>query len=90
MTSAFFFCLVFSYLAKFLGSFDSQYEALFGGIDISNEMIGKKIFQQIKKVKFDDLDVKELSQKITRYLKSSQRTFALPVGEVMLNRTGGL
>ena len=48
MMSAF-FCLVFSYLAKFLGSFDSQYEALFGGIDISNEMIGKKIFQQIKK-----------------------------------------
>ncbi len=44
----FFFCLVFSYLAKFLGSFDSQYETLFGGIDISNEMIGKKILQTNK------------------------------------------
>jgi hypothetical protein len=70
----YFIPLVFSYLAKFLGSFDSQYETLFGGIDLSNEMI----------------DIKELSQKITRYLKTSQRTFALPVGEVMLNRKGRL
>ena len=33
-----------------------------------------------------DLDVKDLSQKIVRYLKTSQRSIALPVGEVMLNR----
>jgi len=31
-------------LAKFLGRLDSQYELLFGGIDSSNENIGKKIF----------------------------------------------
>jgi GTPase SAR1 family protein len=33
-----------------------------------------------------ELDLRELSQKITRYLKTSQRTLSLPVGEVMLNR----
>jgi hypothetical protein len=31
-------------LAKFLGSLDSQYELLFGGMDLSNEMIGQEIF----------------------------------------------
>ncbi|CAF4094328.1 unnamed protein product, partial [Rotaria sp. Silwood1] len=62
----------FSYLAKFLGSFDSQYEALFGGNESSNEIS----------------DLRDLSQKITRYLKTSQRTLSLPVGEVMLNRKG--
>ncbi|CAF3351472.1 unnamed protein product [Rotaria sp. Silwood1] len=66
--------LVFSYLAKFLGSFDSQYEALFGGNESSNEIS----------------DLRDLSQKITRYLKTSQRTLSLPVGEVMLNRKGKL
>ncbi|CAF0761314.1 unnamed protein product [Rotaria sp. Silwood1] len=66
--------LIFSYLAKFLGSLDSQYESLFGGTELSNEAI----------------DIRELSQKITRYLKTSQRTLALPVGEVMLNRKGRL
>ncbi|CAF0721890.1 unnamed protein product [Rotaria sordida] len=66
--------LTFSYLAKFLGSLDSQYGLLFGGIELSNEMI----------------DIRELSQKITRYLKTSQRTLSLPVGEVMLNRKGRL
>lgn len=34
--------LVFSYLAKFLGSLDSQYETLFGNIESSNEMSGNK------------------------------------------------
>ncbi|CAF2381474.1 unnamed protein product [Rotaria sp. Silwood2] len=66
--------LTFSYLAKFLGSLDSQYGLLFGGTELSNETI----------------DIRELSQKITRYLKTSQRTLALPVGEVMLNRKGRL
>ncbi len=37
-----------------------------------------------------DLDIRELSQKITRYLKTSQRILSLPVGEVMLNRKGKL
>ena len=32
--------------------------------------------------------MKDLSQKITRYLKTSQRILPLPVGEVMLNRKG--
>ncbi|CAF5120708.1 unnamed protein product, partial [Rotaria magnacalcarata] len=63
-----------SYLAKFLGSLDSQYETLFGGHDSSNEV----------------LDVRDLSQKITRYLKATPRTLSLPVGEVMLNRKGKL
>ncbi len=36
------------------------------------------------------LDIRELAQKITRYLKTSQRTLALPVGEVILNRKGRL
>lgn len=36
------------------------------------------------------LDLRELSQKITRYLKSSQRVLSLPIGEVMLNRKGKL
>jgi hypothetical protein len=31
-------------LAKFLGSLDSQYESLFGGMELSNEMIGKEKF----------------------------------------------
>ncbi|CAF3340925.1 unnamed protein product [Rotaria socialis] len=66
--------LVSSYLAKFLGSLDSQYETLFGGNDSSNEV----------------LDVRDLSQKITRYLKATPRTLSLPVGEVMLNRKGKL
>ncbi|CAF1542700.1 unnamed protein product [Rotaria magnacalcarata] len=66
--------LVSSYLAKFLGSLDSQYETLFGGHDSSNEV----------------LDVRDLSQKITRYLKATPRTLSLPVGEVMLNRKGKL
>ncbi|CAF2923840.1 unnamed protein product [Rotaria sp. Silwood2] len=66
--------LVFSYLAKFLGSLDSQYETLFGNNESSNEIS----------------DIRDLSQKITRYLKTSQRTLSLPVGEVMLNRKGKL
>lgn len=41
-------------------------------------------------VSFGYLDIKEFSQKILRYLKTSQRTLALPVGEVMLNRKGRL
>jgi hypothetical protein len=32
--------LVFSYLAKFLGSLDCQYETLFGGTESSNEISG--------------------------------------------------
>jgi hypothetical protein len=45
-----FLFIVFSYLAKFLGSLDSQYESFFGGIDSSNENSGKKnIF--IEKIK---------------------------------------
>ncbi len=76
-------------MAKFLGSLDSQYELLFGGIDLINENIGKKIFYwKEKNLVFNYLDIRELSQKITRYLKTSQRTLALPVGEVMLNRKG--
>lgn len=67
-----FVILVFSYLAKFLANLDSQYESLFGNIDSTNET----------------LDVKDLSQKISKYLKISQRTLSLPVGEVMLNRKG--
>jgi len=63
---------VFSYLAKFLANLDNQYESLFGNIDSTNET----------------LDVKDLSQKISKYLKISQRTLSLPVGEVMLNRKG--
>jgi len=43
--------IVFSYLAKFLGSLDSQYELLFGGIDLINENIGKKIFYWKEKSK---------------------------------------
>lgn len=70
----YFIPLAFSYLAKFLSSLDSQYELLFGGTDSSNE----------------NIDIKDLSQKITRYLKTSQRTLSLPVGEVMLNRKGRL
>ncbi|CAF4535767.1 unnamed protein product, partial [Rotaria magnacalcarata] len=66
--------LIFSYLAKFLGSLDSQYGSLFSSMESYSEMI----------------DARELSQKITRYLKTSQRTLALPVGEVMLNRKGRL
>ncbi|CAF0993592.1 unnamed protein product [Adineta ricciae] len=66
--------LTFSYLAKFLASLDSQYELLFGAVESSNEAI----------------DIRELTQKISRYLKTSQRTLALPVGEVMLNRKGRL
>ncbi|CAF3542862.1 unnamed protein product [Rotaria socialis] len=66
--------LIFSYLAKYLGSLDSQYGSLFSSMESSSEMI----------------DARELSQKITRYLKTSQRTLALPVGEVMLNRKGRL
>jgi len=62
--------LGFSYLAKFLGNLDVQYENLFGLNDFNSE----------------NIDVKDLSQKIVRYLKTSQRTIALPVGEVMLNR----
>ncbi|CAF1538563.1 unnamed protein product [Adineta ricciae] len=62
--------LVPSYLAKFLGSLDPQYEVLFGNHEPS--------------------DVRDLSQKIVRYLKTSQRTLSLPVGEVMLNRKGKL
>ncbi|CAF2375695.1 unnamed protein product [Rotaria sp. Silwood2] len=66
--------VIFSYLAKFLGSLDSQYETLFGNNESSNEIS----------------DIRDLSQKITRYLKTSQRTLSLPVGEVMLNRKGKL
>ncbi|CAF0812884.1 unnamed protein product [Adineta steineri] len=70
----YFIPLTFSYLGKFLGSLDSQYESLFSAMELSSELI----------------DIRELSQKITRYLKTSQRTLALPVGEVMLNRKGRL
>ncbi|CAF4415151.1 unnamed protein product, partial [Adineta steineri] len=57
----YFIPLTFSYLGKFLGSLDSQYESLFSGMELSSESI----------------DIRELSQKITRYLKTSQRTLAL-------------
>ncbi|CAF1015127.1 unnamed protein product [Rotaria sordida] len=66
--------LVFSYLAKFLGGLDSQYEILFGSNESTNEIS----------------DIRDLSQKITRYLKTSRHTLSLPVGEVMLNRKGKL
>ncbi|UJR10473.1 hypothetical protein I4U23_014677 [Adineta vaga] len=71
----YFIPLVFSYLAKFLGSLDPQYEILFGG---SNDF-----YHTVA-------DIRDLSQKINRYLKTSQRTLSLPVGEVMLNRKGKL
>lgn len=82
-------------MAKFLGSLDTQYETLFGTIDSSNENIGKKIFVFCSQEKhgiflFFLIDIKEFSQRIIRYLKTSQRTLALPVGEVMLNRKGRL
>jgi len=87
--------LVFSYLAKFLGSLDSQYETLFGSNESSNEMSGNRNNRYRKRnflffSIFIKLDIRELSQKITRYLKTSQRTLSLPVGEVMLNRKGKL
>lgn len=74
-----------------MSNFDAQYESLFGGIDVSNEPIGKANFEQEKQKTLCGgfLDVKELTQKIMKYLKTSQRTLALPVGEVMLNRKGG-
>lgn len=88
--------LVSSYLAKFLGSLDSQYEILFGGNDSSNEVSGNfKNIQYMNRIficsiVLFNLDVRDLSQKITRYLKATPRTLLLPVGEVMLNRKGKL
>lgn len=82
--------IVFSYLAKFLGSLDSQYASLFGSIESPNDITGKNKIIFNGKVLIYCLDVKEFSQKITRYLKTSQRTLPLPVGEVMLNRKGRL
>jgi hypothetical protein len=76
----------FSYLAKFLGNLDSQYESLFGGNDAPTDVLGKTNGGVNDRESQSHLDVKELSQKMTRYLKTSQRTIALPVGEVMLNR----
>ena len=34
--------LAFSYLAKFLGNLDSQYESLFGGGDAATDVLGKR------------------------------------------------
>ncbi len=55
-----------------------------------NRLVIKNILIKIIFYFFLFLDIKDLSQKITRYLKTSQRTLALPVGEVMLNRKGRL
>lgn len=82
------FPTVFSYLAKFLGNLDPQYESLFGGHDVNNEPIGKLDGNEREFPSNISIcsDVKDLSQKILRYLKTAQRSIALPVGEVMLNR----
>ncbi|CAF0850023.1 unnamed protein product [Didymodactylos carnosus] len=74
----YFIPLVSSYLATFLGSLDPQYHSLFGEISSSaNES------SQLP-------DIRELVQKVNRYVKTSQYTLSLPIGEVMLNRKGRL
>jgi hypothetical protein len=45
-----FMFVVFSYLAKFLGSLDSQYETLFGSNELSNEISGNKNTQYMTRI----------------------------------------
>jgi hypothetical protein len=57
-------------------------------LQMKYQVINKKLSE--KEMIFSTSDIRDLSQKITRYIKTSQRTLSLPVGEVMLNRIGKL